>query len=463
MDQEGSRAALAGLARGEAHVAGCHLLDEATGQYNEPWVGRLVPFPCQLVGFAVWEQGLIVTRQPARRARRRRSRAARRSAWSTAKRGPARASCSTWRWRALPFRRARSAATTASPRPPRRGRGRRAGLADVGVGVRAAAIADGLDFIPLGEERYDLVVPRHFLDLPAWRRCSTRCAGRPSASRWRAWAATTWRPWDCPPRRRERRIGFSRAPGRRRSTAATGPRRRCAPACRAMPRVAMACASMGSCVTSTVVVRAAASRGGSSASSAWRWGSPGRRTARRAAIVPARARARGPGSSRRASPPDSVRAARSARWAMPSRSSQSPTRSRCAAPRRHAPQPQARRHVAHTWRRTAGAPGTRPPSAAARAPGLRARRRPRRRSAPRPVGRQQQRHHLQQRALARAVRPHHDAALPAARRERRHVQNRSPAAPHLHVAQGDEGAPLNRSRAPAPRRHSGRSRCWIAR
>jgi putative molybdopterin biosynthesis protein len=42
----------------------------------------------------------------------------------------------------------------------------RSGLADVGVGVRAAAVAAGLEFLPLGEERYDLVVPRHFLDLP---------------------------------------------------------------------------------------------------------------------------------------------------------------------------------------------------------------------------------------------------------------------------------------------------------
>jgi putative molybdopterin biosynthesis protein len=42
----------------------------------------------------------------------------------------------------------------------------RAGLADVGVGVRAAAVAAGLDFMSLGEERYDLVIPQHFLDLP---------------------------------------------------------------------------------------------------------------------------------------------------------------------------------------------------------------------------------------------------------------------------------------------------------
>jgi len=37
------------------------------------------------------------------------------------------------------------------------------GNADVGIGVKAAAVAMGLDFLPLEEERYDLVIPEHFL------------------------------------------------------------------------------------------------------------------------------------------------------------------------------------------------------------------------------------------------------------------------------------------------------------
>jgi molybdate-binding protein len=36
-------------------------------------------------------------------------------------------------------------------------------LADVGVGVSAAAAAFGLDFLPLQAERYDLVVPAGLL------------------------------------------------------------------------------------------------------------------------------------------------------------------------------------------------------------------------------------------------------------------------------------------------------------
>ena len=41
-----------------------------------------------------------------------------------------------------------------------------AGLADVGIGVRAAAQALGLGFLPLAEERYDLVIPHVFFELP---------------------------------------------------------------------------------------------------------------------------------------------------------------------------------------------------------------------------------------------------------------------------------------------------------
>ena len=58
--EEGSYQALTGLARGEAHVAGCHLRDESTGGYNFSWVSQWVPFPCTLVTFAAWQQGLIV-------------------------------------------------------------------------------------------------------------------------------------------------------------------------------------------------------------------------------------------------------------------------------------------------------------------------------------------------------------------------------------------------------------------
>ena len=40
------------------------------------------------------------------------------------------------------------------------------GNADAGIGVKAAAVAMGLDFLPLEEERYDLVIPRAYYVSP---------------------------------------------------------------------------------------------------------------------------------------------------------------------------------------------------------------------------------------------------------------------------------------------------------
>ena len=37
------------------------------------------------------------------------------------------------------------------------------GSVDTGLGIRAAAVALGLDFVPVAEERYDLIIPKQFL------------------------------------------------------------------------------------------------------------------------------------------------------------------------------------------------------------------------------------------------------------------------------------------------------------
>jgi molybdate-binding protein/DNA-binding XRE family transcriptional regulator len=166
--QEGSQAALAGLALGQAHVAGCHLFDAGTGRYNTPWVARLVPFPCTVVGFAVWQQGLIVApgnprqlhavadlARPGVRLVNREPGAGARLVLDTALQQAGIPATAVAGYDRLAAGHLAVAETV------------RGGLADAGVGVRAAALAYGLDFVPLGEERYDLVIPNHFLDLPA--------------------------------------------------------------------------------------------------------------------------------------------------------------------------------------------------------------------------------------------------------------------------------------------------------
>ena len=165
--EQGSYQALTGLARGEAHVAGCHLIDEDTGQYNAAWVRRLVPFACTLVTFAAWQQGLvlaagnpkgiggvqdlfapgvsIVNRQVGSGSRSLLDRLLSRQGI------PAEALAGYDREAPGHLAMARVVAS---------------GLADAGVGVQAAASAFGLGFLPLEDERYDLVIPNHLLDEP---------------------------------------------------------------------------------------------------------------------------------------------------------------------------------------------------------------------------------------------------------------------------------------------------------
>lgn len=58
----GSQGGLLALKRGEAHMAGVHLLDEATGEYNTTYVKRYLGRPAALVLLARREQGFIVPR-----------------------------------------------------------------------------------------------------------------------------------------------------------------------------------------------------------------------------------------------------------------------------------------------------------------------------------------------------------------------------------------------------------------
>src|SRR5215831_16856493 len=57
----GSLGGLLSLQRGETHIAGSHLLDAATGDYNIPDIRRVIPHtPLMLVHLVRREQGLIV-------------------------------------------------------------------------------------------------------------------------------------------------------------------------------------------------------------------------------------------------------------------------------------------------------------------------------------------------------------------------------------------------------------------
>jgi putative molybdopterin biosynthesis protein len=164
-----SRAALASLAAGEAHVIGMHLGDPESGEYNGPWVRRLVPFACTRVGFALWEQDLLVG--PGNPLGIRGVADLARPTVRFLNRDPGSGS------RALLDARLAEAgvpgdaipgyAATSASGHLAVAESIASGLADAGVGIRAAGRALGLSRVPLGQERYDLVIPDHFLDLPA--------------------------------------------------------------------------------------------------------------------------------------------------------------------------------------------------------------------------------------------------------------------------------------------------------
>ncbi len=165
--EENSHRALTGLALGEAHVAGCHLRDDATGEYNVSWVRRTVPFPCVLVTFASWQQGLIVApgnpknifsvhdlARPEVRTVNRETGSGSRSLLDRllSSQGIPPVDLDGYESE-VPGHLAVAGAVSA-------------GLADAGVGVQAAATALGLGFSPLEEERYDLVIPNHLINEP---------------------------------------------------------------------------------------------------------------------------------------------------------------------------------------------------------------------------------------------------------------------------------------------------------
>jgi putative molybdopterin biosynthesis protein len=162
----GSQAGLVALRRGEAHLAGSHLLDPDTGQYNIQSIRQYMPdLPVRVVALAGREQGLLVKRgnpkgilglqdlkrTDVRFVNRQRGAGTRvlldyhlRSATISPERIVG--------YNQEEYTHLGVAAAIAS------------GRADCGLGIAAAAQALDLDFIPLFQERYDLVIPRAFAE-----------------------------------------------------------------------------------------------------------------------------------------------------------------------------------------------------------------------------------------------------------------------------------------------------------
>lgn len=153
-----STAALAALGRGHTLLAGLHLVDARTGEANVAHVRRLeASEPIRLVTLATWQVGLVV--RPSDRGKiqgipdlaRRGVRLAVREPGAGAQHLLER----HLRQEGLPLAVARRAHYAAAGHLDL-ARAVARGAADAGVATRDAALAFGLDFLPLAEERYDV-------------------------------------------------------------------------------------------------------------------------------------------------------------------------------------------------------------------------------------------------------------------------------------------------------------------
>ena len=166
--QTGSLAGLVALARREVQVAGCHLLDEETGEYNLPFLRRVLPGEdLLLVNLVHRQQGLIVARGNPKRILSMEDLARPGVTVVNRQRGAGTRVLLDLRLRELGisphaikgYDREVPTHTAVAAAVAR-------GEADVGLGILPAARSMDLDFVPIASERFDLAIRADDVDDP---------------------------------------------------------------------------------------------------------------------------------------------------------------------------------------------------------------------------------------------------------------------------------------------------------
>ncbi len=163
----GSMGGLIALRRKEAHIAGTHLLDEKTGQYNVPFIKQLLSEDeTILINLVYREQGLMVIKGNSKGIKGFKDLIRDDIIFINRQGGSGTRLLTDKHLRELQI-------------DPNKIKGYEreeythmgvasavlSGIADTGLGVLSAAMALGLDFIPVAKERYDLAIPKRFYDL----------------------------------------------------------------------------------------------------------------------------------------------------------------------------------------------------------------------------------------------------------------------------------------------------------
>ncbi len=164
----GSMGGIMAIRRGEAHLAGTHLLDEETGEYNVPFIKKFLPgMPLQLINLAYREQGLLVPRGNPLGIKGFADLARKEVRFINRQRGAGTRLLTDMHLKQLDISPdevngyEREEYTHMNVASAVAGNN-----ADSGLAIRAAAVALDLDFIPVARERYDLILPKGFLADP---------------------------------------------------------------------------------------------------------------------------------------------------------------------------------------------------------------------------------------------------------------------------------------------------------
>jgi putative molybdopterin biosynthesis protein len=162
----GSIGGLVALRRGEAHLAGAHLLDPETGEYNLPYIRKYLPdTPVRVISLVGRDQGLMVplgnpkgiesledlTKPDVRFVNRQRGAGTRILLdYHLQQAGIPKHDIQGYDHEEYTHLNVAAAVSS--------------GRADSALGIAAAAHALDLDFIPLFQERYDLIIPKEYAD-----------------------------------------------------------------------------------------------------------------------------------------------------------------------------------------------------------------------------------------------------------------------------------------------------------
>jgi putative molybdopterin biosynthesis protein len=143
-----SKLALTWLSEGKVHIAGSHLEDPKTGEFNLPYLRKQFPDEdFSVVTFARWEEGFVVAAGNPKHVRKIEDLARKNVRFVNREAGSGSRGLLDGHLAAAYCVVAREA--------------------DVCLATRSAAQTFGLDFVPLHSERYDLVMRSRTADLPA--------------------------------------------------------------------------------------------------------------------------------------------------------------------------------------------------------------------------------------------------------------------------------------------------------